>query len=59
MDERVFCFKAEKDLLDNLKNKKGNLKDPTTQLENSCLKHQAKIIIHCFKNTLKAFPFNK
>lgn len=45
MDERVFCFKAEKDLLDNLKNKRGNLKDPTTQLENSCLKHQAKIII--------------
>lgn len=52
------CSKAE-DLFNNLKNKGGNLKVPTTQLENSCLKQQTNIIIYGFKNSLQVFCFNK
>lgn len=52
------CSKAE-DLFNNLKNKGGNLRDPTTQLENSCLKQQTNIIINGFKNSLQVFCFNK
>lgn len=52
------CSKAE-DLFNNLKNKGGNLRDPTTQLENSCLKQQTNIIISGFKNSLQVFCFNK
>ena len=51
------CSKAENDPFNNLKNKGGNVKDPATQLENSCLKQQANIIIYCFKNSLKVFHF--
>lgn len=51
------CSKA--DLFNNLKNKGVNLRDPTTQLENSCLKQQTNIIINGFKNSLQVFCFNK
>lgn len=36
---------------EDLFNNGGNLKVPTTQLENSCLKQQTNIITYGFKNS--------